>query len=178
MCVLAWSRAVSSAQIRTSAAARNAAWAGIPHRPLHKNASGLLQESSQGAATKATHGWIRFGVVPDEPHRLLERPRHAPRPPELATAQGPLQLLTWSQVEQMPCRNEIQRGIGWAESAPVEYADEPPSHTSTFPGSRSPGDMTSTPRLGEPPQLAPQQSESNHVEQLFASWKQRSIQAS
>lgn len=28
------------------------------NRPLHKNASGLVQESSQSAATKATHGWI------------------------------------------------------------------------------------------------------------------------
>src|SRR6059058_3128851 len=89
------------------------------------SASAIADQSVECAATPSTHHGVGLRVVPDETHRLLECPCHTATPLELVALQCAPDRLTSDVIQQMPHRDEVERGIGGAEAAAIEHAGQP-----------------------------------------------------
>src|SRR5690348_13309892 len=83
-----------------------------------------LRDTVEGPAPQSAHRRIAVDVVPDQAHRLLERPRLAALPLQVVAAQCPPERVARAPPQQVPGAHQIQRGVGGAEAARVQYAGE------------------------------------------------------
>src|SRR5262245_31558385 len=74
----------------------------------------------QGAPARQAHGRVALDVVPDQAHRLLERPRLAALPLEVVTPKLVAQHLPRARFEQMPGSYQVERRIRGPEATDID----------------------------------------------------------
>ena len=78
----------------------------------------------QGPLTPLAYDGVCRGVVPDQAHRLLERPCHPATPLNVAALQMLPDQLPPLVIKEVPHSHEIERRIGSTEAASVEDANQ------------------------------------------------------
>ena len=82
------------------------------------------EDSFEGASAHVMHRRVGFGVVPDGTHGLLEGPCLAAFPFEVVAAEVVMEELSAVGVEEMPGCDEVEGGVGRAETPNIEDAGE------------------------------------------------------
>lgn len=88
------------------------------------SACSVSHDAIDRATPHVAHGRIAFRVVPDCSQRLLERPSFAALPLQLTALQIRSEQCPWTVIEEMPCRNQVERGIGGTKPSAVEHTNQ------------------------------------------------------